>query len=292
MGYLCIEPRRLSKMRHKDEFQGSSWLNLTDDAIAGASHVPTMLTLSEQKLYYWMARNWANGIGDVVDLGSFIGGSTARMALGWQDAGHRPQLHAFDRFTAKNLTKQQQLYANGIPPFDGNDILPLARELLDCFSPQITFHRGQIQEQNWDGRAIEILTMDASKSPSAMDAMAAMFFGSLIAGESIVVQQDFLHWRQPWIPVQMELLADYFEPVAVCPDDTIVFLCVKSIDRSAINAARTAHLDDNALIEGLNAAMFRYNEWGLKARFQMAKKGLRTNPGVRISWAMERPSEI
>lgn len=276
-------------MRSVDDFANAPWDDLDEAVLASVTRVPTMLTSLEQQLYMWLTGEWAQGIGDVVDLGSFVGGSTARLALGWTAAGHTGQIHAFDRFTAKELTKENQLYSKGIAAFEGTDILPLSQELLAPFAPQITFHKGQIEDQTWHGTPIEIMTLDASKSPTSMDAMLEQFFPSLIPGASVIVQQDFLHWRQPWIPVQMELLSDYFEPVAVVPDDTVLFLNTQAITPEAIAQARTAHLTDEEWLTILERARKRYQEFGAGFRIKRAMAAVRANPGKRISWEMSPP---
>ncbi len=273
---------RLQQLRDR------AWMQMPHQALAKARGVPSMLSRDEQKLYFWLGRNYATGAGDVVDLGSFVGGSSARLAAGLEAGGAKARVHAFDKFAADEKTKENVLYKGGIAPFDGSDILPLAQRLLAPWKDRIVFHQGEITQQSWHG-PIEILTLDASKIAALMDTMAAMFFPSLLPGRSVIVQQDFLHFSQPWIAAQMELLADYFTPLAYCPRDSIVYLCTRQIDAEAIEIARTASLSDDELLTCIRRANTRLAQYDLTARFDRMREALRLNPSKRIAWQFRAP---
>lgn len=265
------------------------WSGLIDRALGKARSVPTMLGAQEQRLYYWLTAFWAEGAGDIVDLGCFAGGSTARLAEGLEVSGLASRVHAFDRFTAGEDVKRSILYPQGIAPFDGSDILPLAQELLAPWGDRVRFHPGEIDAMAWSGEPIEILVMDASKAADTMDRMAETFLPHLVPGRSLLVQQDFLHWSQPWVPVQMERLATFFTPIVHVPRDTLVFLCHRTPTRADLRAAGTADLSDDDLLGYLEAAHERYAGWGLGKRLDETILGLRANPGKRRAFQFVRP---
>ncbi len=272
-----------------DVFGKAPWRHLMRRVLSPTAHVPTMLHREEQRLYYWLTAIWAQGVGDILDLGCFVGGSTARLAEGHRVSRLTSRIHAFDRFTADETLKEKMLYSAGIPEFVTQDILPLAENLLAPWAFAIDFHPGEIEDSIWDGDPIEILIIDAAKSTSTTDALADIFFPSLIAGQSIVVQQDFLHWTQPWICAQMELLADCFMPLAHCGDDTIVYLCTQTPDEDALTRARTSALSDDALIALVEQAATRLERFDCAARFDAMIAGIRHNPKERISWQFKKP---
>ena len=265
------------------------WVRLLDRALGQARDVPTMLSVEEQKLYYWLAAFWAEGAGAIVDLGCFAGGSTARLAEGARVASHGGAVHAFDRFTADETAKARILYPQGVTAFEGTDILPLARRLLAPWEARLTLHRGEIEAADWTGGPIELLVMDASKTAETGDAMAEIFFPHLIAGRSLIVQQDYLHWSQPWVPAQMEALAEFVRPVAHAPRDTVVFLVERVPDAAALAAARIADLDDAALDAHLASAAARLEGFGLAPRLAEMRAALAANPGERRAFAFTRP---
>ncbi|MDT0682233.1 hypothetical protein RM543_06020 [Roseicyclus sp. F158] len=270
-------------------FAKAPWEGLGRRALGDARAVPTMLSEAEQKLYYWLAAFWCEGAGEIVDLGSFAGGSTARLAEGHRAAGLESGIHAYDRFTADEKVKSSILYKQGIAPFEGEDILPLAQSLLGPWAPAITYHRGEIDEMTWSGGPIEMLVMDASKAAGTMDAMSAAFMPHLVPGRSLLVQQDYLHWSQPWVPAQMERMASCFRPIAHAPRDTLVFLCTAPVTSDILEAGRTATARDEALLSDLETARERSRDWGLADRLQETIDGLRANPGKRRAFQFKRP---
>ncbi|SPF78573.1 hypothetical protein ALP8811_02502 [Aliiroseovarius pelagivivens] len=253
-------------------FKDTPWKALDPALLMQASTVPTMLAPEEQQFYFWATSEWMQGDGAVVDLGCFAGGSTARLAAGHQHAGHTGLIHAYDRFRANEEVKAHILYAQGIAPFDGSNILDLAIDLLTPWTERTSLYPGQIETQSWENGPIEILVMDASKTVQNMDTMSRVFFPSLIPGQSLVVQQDYLFWRLPWIAIQMELLADYFTPVACVPGHTMVFLNTKQIDDAALDRAAVAPIAHDERLRLLRRARRRMIEAGFDVVKPMAEQ--------------------
>lgn len=271
-------------------FATTPWKTVSPDDLATATPVPTMLSGPEQQLYFWLTAHWARDAGAVVDLGCFAGGSTARLAAGQAAAGGKAPIHAYDRFTADERVKKKVLYPAGVAPFAGHDILPLARELLAPWDARIAFHPGEIEDNGWPGGPIEILALDACKSTAATDAIAAAFFPHLLAGHAIVVHQDFLHWSQPWLPAQMELLAEHFTPLAHVAPSSLVYLCNSPPDATALAAARTDTLSDGQLMALVDRARARLAGLVPEAPFARMAAGLAANPGERIAWRFKKPA--
>ena len=66
-------------MRSAAEFEGDPWLSVRLGQIEGIGDVPTMLARPEQKLYYWLTSKWIKGLGDIVDVGCFVGRLVSRL---------------------------------------------------------------------------------------------------------------------------------------------------------------------------------------------------------------------
>ncbi|WP_300513192.1 hypothetical protein [Aliiroseovarius sp.] len=276
-------------MRDIAEFAQAPWNSARIDGIEATETVPTMLAAEEQALYAWLTGHWMRDLGEVVELGSFVGGSTARLAAGLVAAGRTAHLHAYDRFGCSEGLKETMLYPAGIAPFEGTDILPLAHALLAPWRDQVTLHPGRIEKQSWDGGPIELLVMDASKKIPLMDRMAATFFPSLIPGRSLVIQQDYLHWRTPWIAVQMEAMADWFTPVAFVPNDTVVFLNTRPVDSAALLAGQVAEMTPAARLETLRRARRRGRALGYGHRLAQSIKAMKANPDCEAAFRMRAP---
>ncbi|WP_371170940.1 hypothetical protein [Aliiroseovarius sp. 2305UL8-7] len=250
-----------------------------------------MLALEEQKLYYWLTSHWADDVGAVVDLGCFVGGSTARLAAGHARACHKSWIHAYDRFLANERTKEAYLYRNGIAEFDGADTYWLARDLLHPWDDHITLHRGDIRHKAWDGDPIELLILDAAKSDERIDNIAETFFPHLIPGKSLVIQQDYYHWKLPWIPAQMQRMHRWFKPIAYCPDDTVIFLNTRQVDDQALAIGNIGKLTDAELLASLRRSNWRGVPWHKSRRIRKMIKVLIANPGVRIGHMMRPPDD-
>lgn len=273
-------------------FDAKPWRAAEIVAAEAEIAVPTMLAPQERLFYYWAARNWARGDGALVDLGAFAGGSTARFAAGAEAAGHGAIIHAYDRFTAKEQTKQNVLYAEGVTPFEGRDILPLAQSFLAPWAAQMRYHVGHIPDLGWPGGKIELLAVDAAKIATTTDLIAAQFFPALIPGRSLLIQQDFLHWSQPWLAAQMWRMRDAFQPVAHAPRDTVAFLCTGPVTPDIIEAGRISQASDAELLADIRAMRDALPaRWALRPRLRKTVAALRANPEVRIAWQMQPPPE-
>ncbi len=272
--------------RDASVFDGAPWRKVRLGKLRQAARVPAMLGRQERKLYYWLTADWMAGIGAVVELGTYVGGSTAYLAAGHAAAGLPGRVHAYDKFSSGERLKQRMLYDNGIPKFPGSDILPVARRLLSPWADRIDFHKGNIEELGWQGGAIELLVVDAFKKVPLIDRMTADFYPSLIPGQSLLVHQDFLHWTQPWLVSQMLRFGEAFEPVAMADPDTVVFLCRDRIDGARLAAARLDGLEDGDILRDLERARDWLARFGLDGRLDAMAKGLRLNPGTRIAWKM------
>jgi len=269
-------------------FATRPWREVTPEALGAAEAVPTMLSPEECRFYFWLTSVWASGDGATVDLGSFVGGSTARLAAGHAAAGHEASIHAYDRFTADETAKARHLYPTGIPAFPEPGTLLLAHRLLTPWKPNVCLHEGDILDQQWPGDPIEVLVVDAAKTAMLADHIAASFYPALIPGRSILVHQDFLHRIQPWLPVQMQLLAGCFTPLARVARDCMVFLCTASPTPEAIAAAHTADLSDAEMARLIRAAARRYAPLVGRYAFARMVRKLTANPGARSTWKMWR----
>jgi hypothetical protein len=266
---------------------GAPWRAVAESDFGPAAAVPTMLSEEERRLYLWLAEHWATGAGALVDLGCFLGGSTALLAEGQRRAGRGAPVHGYDAFRISDWLKEKYLTPAGIAPFEGDWTLPLVEALLAPWRQTVRLHPGRLEKQSWEGGPIEILVMDASKTTFSMDRMAKIFFPALIPGRSLVVQQDYLHWKQPWIAVQMERMADWFTPLAHCPGDTVVFLCTRRIDRAALDHGHCGSLTDAEMLAHIEAAAQRLSRFGIEGRVRRLAEALRRNPGARNAPSMK-----
>ena len=270
------------------EFAAQPWSHVAAATIAEALAVPSMLSFEESQLYHWLGAN-SVGCGATVDLGAFAGGSAARLLSGLALSGLPHHLHAYDRFTADAKARAKHLSPGGVALTDDENILPLATRLLQPWAGRFTLHSGNILAQQWPGDPIEILAIDAGKTTALTDHIAQNFFPALVPGKSIVIHQDFLHAKQPWLCAQMQRLAAHFVPLARVAQDCVVFLCTKTVTETSLAAASTDKLTDAALISSVQAAAKLYSALESRPRFGAMVRCIKANPGTRIAWQMRAP---
>lgn len=262
------------------------WRFVTEEDLGCALGVPSMLNREEAQFYFWLAHRMAHVSGSMVDLGCFVGGSTAYLAQGAfaQRKGQRPRMFAYDQFHASPKVKRRQLYAKGISQFDGQDTLPLSKALLSPWSDQVVLRKGRIEDSTWSDGTISLLILDASKTSRTMDMMAQTFFPHLVPGISVIVQQDELHWKEPWIAAQMQRLRACFEPLCYVPGGTVAYLYTRRVAPDLLRARRVHGLSDDRITRALANSAERLSAFGVKNKLQRQINALRLNPGQRKSW--------
>lgn len=266
------------------------WQQIDAATLARAAHVPTMLGPEVQQLYYWLAREAVGGEGAIADLGSFVGGSAARLVLGMIDGGRRGRVHLFDRFTADERVKARLLYPAGIPVFEGEDALHVAKALLAPFADRLRFHRGDVVTKTWPENAgpIALMTLDICKLPGVSDIVAQRFLPHLRKG-AVIVQKDFAAWDQPWTCAQTLLLTDWLEPL-VRVEDSLVLRCERVPTAEGLRGATIEDLDDATLIAALRQAQRAFADQEVEAQLDVMIEAVRLNPGIRAPWLMTHPS--
>ena len=208
--------------------------------------IPTMLTPEEQRMLVWLTQHAYRGQGAIVDLGAFFGGSTGRMAYGLVQSGLTGHVHSYDRFEITPDGAEKWLFSKGIPRFEGTDMLPASRAALGAIGADIHLHKGDIMQASWKNGPIEVLHVDICKNPATTDHIARQFYPALLPG-ALVVQQDYLHFRTPWVIAQMALMADCFEMIVPTEHHSVLFRCTREVTAADLDKGRTVGLSDTQL---------------------------------------------
>jgi len=195
----------------------------------------SMIGEDEAKFLYWLTKDCYSGAGAIVDLGPLAGGSTHALASGLSQnpavLNKKEKIHSYDlwefdenwgwMFPALSLRQGQDL----LPVFENN-----LSELLQYVAP----HKGDLSSYTWTGGPIEILFIDAAKTPKTMAFIVNNHFPFLVPGRSIVVHQDFICSECPWIHITCRLLKDYFDYVDSPDGGSICFVAKRRIRRGVL----------------------------------------------------------
>jgi hypothetical protein len=169
-----------------------------------ACPVPSMMVDDELQFLHYLTSRHYGGAGAIVDFGPLAGSSTYCLASGLHGQGH---IFSYDLW---HFSPSWEVFFPGSALRQGDNILPLFLEYIAPYRHRVTEQKGDLTEQRWSHGPIEIMFIDAAKSPKAMWHIVNEFFPSLIPG-SFVLHQDYISAECPWIHMAVGLIADYFE---------------------------------------------------------------------------------
>ena len=165
--------------------------------------IPTMLCTETLGYYKWLARTF-QGPGDIVELGSWMGSSTACLAEGLsQNPGREGKsIHVYDSFIWRDWMKTytEDLELLGANIRDGELFLPYFWRYVKPYRDLIDVHQAALEtgkEQSapsalkWGGGPIGILIMDFADDRASNEAMWRVFSPSFRSGNTIVVFNQF-----------------------------------------------------------------------------------------------------
>jgi hypothetical protein len=244
-----------------------------------------MLGHFEASLLYHLAREAYRGYGEIVDAGAFLGASSYCLLKGLEDnaevSGKVGRIHAYDLFQvwsepggtdAAMATWLEEVYRIKVAGYESTvgvytgNLGPLARN--------VRIHPGDILQERWSGRPIEILFIDICKALPVWQHVLRIFFPSLINRVSLVVHQD---WHHPWVPyliVAQEALADYFELVVPKANDSTVFRLIDRIPERVLARVAAYEFSPEQERELMDRAIARFAEVGQSRYLRLAKAEL------------------
>jgi hypothetical protein len=217
------------------------------------SQITGMLWPKEKRVLYYLGAKLYSGIGDIVELGCYVGLSTSCLARGVADnariTNKQKRIHTYDWFQFLDHPPYNESM-NKLGVAVDQNLVNIFITNTRPWASMIDLHQGDLLEQSWIGQPIEILFVDAAKTWQLNDHIVQTFFPSLIPGYSYVAHQDYLYWHNPWVPITMEWLGDCFE-VVDCSATTVTFKLIKPLPigrlrqgvRGLPNAAKIALMD-------------------------------------------------
>jgi hypothetical protein len=167
--------------------------------------IPTMLTQQERRYLFWLASTQLKGEAEIVEVGTWLGGSTACLAAGMEKSVPAKKLHSYDNFVWITGYNARAL---GLKLKEGDDFHPYFRKFVDARVSNVESTKAEIKDIVWKGGPIEVLFLDAPKNKEDMLHCIDIFFPSLIPGKSTVVFQDFGYAPAYSIPAVVSMMGD------------------------------------------------------------------------------------
>lgn len=195
-------------------------------ALSDMPAIPAMTTEAERMLYYRLVKENAQR-GEVVELGAWLGASTAWIAAGMRDAGVDHRAQVYDRFQSKqahiekvrtwNADHGAQCEAPRPDAFD--QFKANMGPLLEYVEP----HQGEIVDLRWGEDPIAVLICDAPKRVPEISKVLTNFRAGLQPG-AIMAWQDFCHFPSYEIPACLfRLVGKIGFLESVVPGTTLAF---------------------------------------------------------------------
>lgn len=194
-------------------------------SVTGRPPIPAMTTDAERECYYRLAKD-AAGKGAIIELGAWLGASTAYIAAGIRDSGVKARVHVYDKFESKpaHEAKVKAFYDR-----EGGHVVPTghARKAFDNYlGPLLDFaevHEGQIERLVSSHEPVALLISDAPKRVRAISAVLTKLHKQIVPG-TVMAWQDFCHFPSYEIPACLYRIAGHLEIVeAIVPGTTMVF---------------------------------------------------------------------
>jgi hypothetical protein len=196
----------------------------------GLPIIPAMTTDAERDCYYRLAKE-ATAKGSIVELGAWMGASTAHIAAGIRDAD-KPKVGkviVFDKFQSKpgHIRKVKEFYSKrNIDKAPVGPCLLTFQQNLGGLMKFVAPVQGQIEktiQKDWAKDSISLLVTDAPKRVPQISPVLTALKDAMQVG-SIMAWQDFCHFPSYEIPACLYRIRHHLEFVeAVVPGTTLVF---------------------------------------------------------------------
>jgi hypothetical protein len=195
---------------------------------AALTRIKAMLSDEEKQYLTWLTAERFEGWGAVVDLGPWLGSSSAALAEGLRRQGSTARVQSYDLF------KWDREYMSAIAAEDlepGDDFRPLFMREVGEYASMIDAHKEDVSRMRWSGGPIEILFVDVAKTWDLTNAVFRGFGHALVPGRSRVVLQDFRHHSTHWLPLVFDSRPDLWTEAEAVEDGwTVTFIPQKQLD--------------------------------------------------------------
>jgi len=275
--------------------QEKSWENLSYSVRGnGIWKIPSMLTHSEKKMLSYLTEFIYEGEGKILDLGCFLGGSTAFLAHGLtKNINSSGAIDSFDLFKLGKYELNNFFPRNNLTPPPNLDSEDMFLEYIAPFRSIVNVHKGNILDFKHDSSKIEILFIDIMKSTKIYDKVVKEFFLHLIPSKSIIIFQDYYFNKSGvWHHVLVHKLRDKLKKVADPNINSNIFVCIEKISNEEIQNCLWENISYNDKIESVFFALenceSKEQQEILKAILQTTLENENENKGLEYNFLYKK----
>jgi hypothetical protein len=189
--------------------------------------IPGMLSDEEKRYLIWLTSCAYQGWGAIVDLGCWLGCSSAALAEGLKRSKRLNCVESRDLF-AWEPSYMEQCYPANLA--QDADFQPLFESFTAPFRNWISVERADLMTHRWLRGPIEILFIDAAKSWDLTNKIFETFGPHIIPNKTRVILQDFRHYSTTWLPLIMDSRGDLWREVEAVEEGwTVTFIALKEV---------------------------------------------------------------
>lgn len=235
-------------------------LGLIENSLNQSDKLPySMTSLEERKVLSYLAEKYYHGQGEIIDLGSGVGGTVYPLAFGLHNnksvSYKHHRIHAYDIFTSlgkgikargAELYFSQKSFKNKVKfSFENDSYLDIFVDNCQNYFDYIKINDGDVTLFSWDKKPVEIIHIDIAKTIHIWKHLVGEFFNSLIPGKSIIIHQDFTRVRLPWLIYSMGFILPYVKLIDPLINGTLYCRLIKPLPQKLIDRLKL----DNFSIE-------------------------------------------
>lgn len=241
--------------------------------------IPTMISEEERRYLYWLTAHIWTGEGHIVEIGPWLGGSTACLAAGMRDnmLNKEKKLHVYDNFIWKKFMKQrcdlplkegdsfQEFFMNNVKEYSDlivaykeslpDDVIDSDKDLMgkrDMNYERTNLLKWIIKEP------VEILFVDGAKSWNGLVYLLDEFAEYLLPGKTLLVCQDYKYWGTYWVPLILELFSEHIELVHNLNSNTVTFKMISAFNSHKLQTIKEfSSISEDSGLECLEKASRR-----------------------------------
>lgn len=246
-----MSPITPSKSDVIERFQEGEWRQTSTD---GLEEIKAQLNVDERQMLHFLAKEYYQGKGEIVDAGSFLGGSTSCLAIGLRENAivsseeKSSRIHSYDLFRYGGWISPKWIDPGQLK--DGGSFLHMYHDNLRGLEHYLTIHPGDIRDTCWRYGCIEILFLDVCKTPSINDHVMRMFLPRVVPNRTVLIQQDYAHpsWNIV-IYATIYRLRKKMEMIGEARRNSVAFLITDHVSDAEIDACCALKMSHEERIE-------------------------------------------
>lgn len=198
----------------------------------GVLEVPSMLSYEERALLHWAGREGCGAEGQLVDAGSYLGGSTLSLACGLRASGDTDgrRVHAYDRFRV-GADWERLYFPDDFDFAVGASTVGLYLHHIEPVAELVQTYVGDIHGFHWHRDAVATLFVDVAKSWETHDHVVREFFPSLAPGALVAIAMELLDGYVDYLGQERYSSAVYGVPGPIPPEALTLGLVERFAER-------------------------------------------------------------